>query len=187
MKNHRYHRPASASAVCTLALTLGGCAAGHIFVLDRPEGMPAYSTVYLYEGGSTAALEPAQKEHFESMLRTRLRREPALGLSESPRDDALSIEYRIVALDKGSAAARVVNGAIQVVGVPVSGLGDGTLGVDVIYRDRSGAAIAHIVADGPIAGLLGSTNAGLDSAAESISAFTKKTFRAPDSAAVALH
>lgn len=171
----------------TLAAGLGGCAAGHTFVLERPEGMPSYATVYIHEGDSTASLEPRLREHFESTLRTRLMKDPSLMLADGPRDDALMIEYRIIAHDKGSAAARLVNGAIQVVGVPVSGLGDGTLGVDVTYRDRSGATLAHIVADGPIAGLLGSSSAGLDSAADSIAAFTKKTFGTGPETVVALH
>lgn len=186
--DHRYRaRGAALAGLLAAGAALNGCASGRTFVLNRAIGMPEYRTVYVHEGESPVALEPAQKQRFEGALRARLMREPALALSEAPRGDALTIEYRVIAHDKGSAAVRVVNGAIQAVGVPVSGLGDGTLGVDVIYRDSAGATLARIVADGPIAGVLGSTGAGLDSAAESIAAFTKKTFRAPALDEVALH
>jgi hypothetical protein len=166
------------------ALLLGGCAAGHTFVLDRPAGMPRFQAVAIHEGHSTAELDPALRAHFESVLRKRL--QPAFA-RESESVPPLDLEYRVISHDKGSAAARVVNGAIQVVGVPVSGLGDGTLGVEVLYRDPSGATLAHIVADGPIAGVLGSSSSGLDSAAASIAAFTTKTFGSRDSDAVAIH
>lgn len=167
------------AAVLALAALLTGCTSGHTFILSRPAARRSYPAVALREGASTATLDPEFKDYFLKQLRSELAEKPALAISdESP---ALTLEYRMVTYDKGVAAARVVNGVIQLAGVPVSGMGDGTVGIEVLYKDRSGAVVAQIVADGPIRGPLGSTKGGLDMAAENIAAFTKQQFQATES------
>lgn len=163
-----------ASTIAAAAFLLG-CASGHTFVLQAHRPGPAPMSFALKEGASTVEVQPELRDYFRTALATRLERGSMLKPAESAPD--LIVEYRFVAFDAGKAGARVVNTAIQVVGVPVSGIGDGNLGVDVVYRNRDGRALSQIVADGPIAGLFGSSRSGLDTAAASIAAYTQETFQ----------
>lgn len=161
------------SALLVVAAAGGGCAAGRTFVLTRPTPQASFAGVRLSEGDSTAPVSDNLKRHFESSLRAALGRG---GMLDAETGGSITLRYRIVGFDRGDPAGRVFNGAIQVVGVPVSGIGDGGVGVEAVYIDAHGREIGRIVADGPIAGLFGSPRGGLDQAARSIADYTKAHF-----------
>lgn len=125
-----------------------------------------------------ATLDPELRDRFEQELRRLLRKHPEIHLTDDAGESALVMEYRLITRDEGNAAARIGNGVIQVVGLPVSGLGDGTMGVEVRFLDASGHRIAHIVAHGPVAGVFGSPGRGMELAAASVAEFVRETFAA---------
>jgi len=66
-----------------------------------------------------------------------------------------------------------------VIGSPLYGLGEGAVGVDVLYTRLDGTALGHIVTDGLVAGAFGNTASALDEAAGFIASYTKANFQCP--------
>lgn len=164
---------ACAATLVMVTAAAGGCASGRTYVLTRPSPQRPFTEVHLAEGESTVLVSDELKRHFESSLRAALR---SGGTRDAGSGGPLVVRYRIVGFDRGDPAGRVFNGAIQVVGVPVSGIGDGGVGVEAVYLDAHGREIGRIVADGPIAGLFGSPRGGLSQAARSIAEYTREHF-----------
>jgi hypothetical protein len=158
-----------------MVAVMHGCVSGHTFVLERP-AMPL--SIDRVRPAAEVALDPTLRDRFEQELRRRLRKHPEIHITNDAGESALVMEYRLITRDEGNAAARVGNGVIQVIGVPVSGLGDGTMGVEARFLDASGNRIAHVVAHGPVAGIFGSPERGMELAAASVAEFVRETFGA---------
>lgn len=159
------------AAIVVGGIGLGGCQAGRTYVLSTSEITPVATSLSIQETRSgVSTIQDEQKSRFERTLRDRL------GPIAVSSGADVSIDYRFVLHDEGSGAARVGATIINLVGVPTGSLGNGTLAVEAVFRDRSGREVARILADGPIDGPFGSTEGGLDTAAESIATFAKTLF-----------
>jgi hypothetical protein len=162
-------------ALVLLAL-LPGCVSSKTFVLKPiPEGT-TLGRIALKPAESTARVDPRAQSDFQSRLADQLKQVVGAVVAD-PAD--LIVQYRFVLFDQGSSAARVVSGLSNVAGSPIYGLGDGDVGVEVLYLKPDGTPIGHIVTDGPISGALGSTSAAFDSAAASVAKYTKANFTCP--------
>ncbi len=153
----------------------GACTASRTFVLDAPVIMPGRAGVALRHAPGTVAIADSAQAHFESELAAAL---AAYDQPVAPGDASITLRYRFVYFDRGNPAIRIGAGAASLLGSPFYGLGDGSVGVEATYIDLSGATIARIVADGPIAGAFASRDSGLEAAAESIAKFTASLFNA---------
>lgn len=157
-------------------LLLASCQAGRTYVIESMPPRFAVDAVAIREGASTADVDADLKAHFERTLRERLANDdhpvpPALRVDDGA---PLTVEYRFILNDPGSAATRVGAAIVSVAGVPMGALGEGTVAIDVVYRDADGHEISRIIADGPIDGPVGTSKSGLATAARSIAKFTRE-------------
>ncbi len=166
-------------AVLTGALGLAGmlgfasgCTSSRTFVLERVAEPGHHLAVSVDQLDATVPVGPGLAQRLEARLSTAL--SPHAMMNAEAAD--LMIAYRFVLFDDGSAAARVGAGIASLAGSPFYGLGDGAVGIEVVYSDRSGAPIGRIVVDGPIVGPFGSAESGLDGAAAAIACYTKANF-----------
>jgi hypothetical protein len=174
--------PALLSAVCVAAGALPGCVSSHTFVLQRPEPRHHYNTVALAQQESTVDVDADSADHFRAALEASLSRDA--GLAIQPAAD-LVIRYKFTLFESGEPAVRVGSGVANLAGSPLYGLGDGVVGVEVVFADLLGHTLGHIVADGPVTGAFGSSDAALDSAAVAIARYTKAQFGPRDQTTVA--
>src|SRR5262245_57447471 len=150
----RFHRNRSARSAC-IALSLcglavaAGCTSSRTFVLDPVATPRNHAVASLRQLPSTVEVSPALAARFEQELARKL----ALSPVDSRDTGDLTIAYRFVLFDSGSTAARVGAGIASLVGSPFYGLGDGALGVDVVFTDAGGRTVGHILVDGPISGV----------------------------------
>jgi hypothetical protein len=159
-----------------LLALLSGCTSSKTFVLKPiPEGT-SLGRIAVKPAESTTRIDPSAQSDFQSRLANQLKQVVGADVAD-PAD--LIVQYRFVLFDQGSSAVRVVSGLSNVAGSPIYGLGDGDVGVEVLYLKPDGTPIGHIVTDGPISGALGSTSAALDSAAASVAKYTKANFTCP--------
>lgn len=128
--------------------------------------------VRISRGTSTASVEPKLQEAFEDRLGERLRARAMFTTVES-RDAAFTIEYRFVLQDAGSTGVRLGAGVASLIGSPFYGLGDGAVGVEIVYRDRNGTSVGHTVTDAPISGVFASVEGGVKDAAATIADYTR--------------
>lgn len=155
---------------------LGGCQMGRTYVLGMAPASPTYTHVLVREADSMMKLTDEQKTHFEKQLATQLARAPhplPVGAGEG---QPLIIEYRLILHDAGSTATRVGAAVVNLTGIPTGSLGNGTLGVEVTFKDDSGTTLATILTDGPIDGPLGSTENGLSTVAKSVGTYARVHF-----------
>lgn len=166
----------------TLALTaaaaalLTGCSPSRTFVLQQPTPNTVHSGLALKQLDSPINVDPEAKKTFENKLAAKLK--DKVGVAPSDHGD-LIVQYRFTLFDQGLSAARVGSTITNIVGSPFYGLGDGAVGVEVIYSKPDGTPLGHIVTDGSIAGAFGTTSGALDEAAGSIATYTKANFQCP--------
>lgn len=147
-----------------------GCQAGRTYVLDAPREQRTAAVSLREISDDSSALPGDEREY----LRQRL--ESQLSPMRVDPDASVVLDYRVVLYDPGSAPARVGAAIVSVTGVPMGAIGMGVLGVEAVYKDRDGAVLARILADGPMDGPFASTRTGIDTAAESIAKFTRANF-----------
>ncbi len=166
------------------ALPLAACQSGHVYMLSRPKVATPCTAVTFHEGDSVIEMEPEYKTHFENQLAEQLK---SKGLLSTPanQEGTLNLEYRFVLYDAGHAPTRVTAALINLSGIPTGSLGYGVLGVEAYFRDAQGHEVAHVIADGPIDGFDGSTEGGLETAAESLANFAKNRLAVPTTTPVA--
>ena len=155
-------------------LLLAGCSSSHTFVLDPPTGPRTHNVVAVKQIPSWMPIPADVSTAFEKKIAGKLPPEAKPAGDTTPPD--LVIQYRFVLFDTGSSAARIGSGVASLAGSPFYGVGDGTLGVDVIFTDPAGTALARIVVDGPVSGVFGTTDAGLNKASLAIVNYTKMFF-----------
>lgn len=166
-------------AIC--ASCAGGCAGSRTYVLAHPAPTAPARCIRLVEAPPTSPIAEDARREFRDALASSLTTVAMVDRTDAA-DAELTLRYRIVQYDAGNAAVRIGQGAASLLGSPFAGLGDGSVGVEVLYLAASGEPLGHIVADGPIAGLFGSTSGGLEAAAETIAAYTRDHFTADDRA-----
>ena len=164
-------------------LVLGGCAQSRTFVLQQPAPGTVHSGLTLKPLESSVKVDSESQKLFESKLVAKLTKE--VGVAPSDHGD-LIVQYRFTLFDQGAGGARVANTLANIAGAPITGLGDGTVGVEVIYSHADGSPLGHIVTDGSIAGAFGSTSSALDDAAGSIAKYTKANFVCPSCGTVGI-
>jgi hypothetical protein len=157
-------------------LLLPGCVSSKTFVLQPIPTGTHLGRIALKPADSTAHIDPRSQSDFQARLAAQLKNVVGADVADPPD---LIVQYRFVLFDKGSGPARVVSGLTNIAGSPIYGLGDGDVGIEVLYLKPDGTLIGHIVTDGPISGALGSTSAALDSAAASVAKYTKANFTCP--------
>lgn len=145
-------------------------------MLERPAVTIDHRTVALKHGPDTSPLDPATDQEFEASLAAELA--PALAVVPETEAD-LTIQYRFVHYDSGNAVVRVGSGLAGLFGSPFYGLGDGAVGVEATFLDHQGTVMARVVVEGQIAGFFGSTDSGLESAAEAVAQFAQRHFHVP--------
>lgn len=155
---------------------LSGCVSSKTFVLQPVPQGTELGRIAIKSADGSIAVDSKSRADFESRLQNQLQKQVGAAVAEPPD---MIVQYRFVLFDQGSGAVRVVSGLTNIAGSPIYGLGDGAVGVEVIYTKPDGTRIGHIVTDGPISGVFGSTSSAIDSAASSVAKFTKANFTCP--------
>lgn len=168
-------KPARLCGLAAALGMLGGCVSSRTFVLERADESAIYMGVRFEQLPATVGVRPELARRFEERVSGKL---GGGCIANSPAAD-LVITYRFVLFDNGNSAARLGAGIASLAGSPFYGVGDGSLGVEVTYSDQHGDALGRIVVDGPIAGLFGSAEDGVDAAAASVAAYTTAHFLSP--------
>lgn len=163
-------------AVAASAAVLGACVPSRTYVLQPTPAGISHSGYAVRAADSPVKVTSEDRADFESRLAKKLTAE--LGQPASPQGD-LVIAYRFTLFEKGAGAARVGSTIANVIGSPFYGIGDGAVGVEVVYSKPDGTRLGQIVTDGSISGAFGSTSAALDEAATSIAKYTKANFVCP--------
>jgi hypothetical protein len=161
------------SVFILLTATLPACTSSHTFILQRPEPRHHFDTVALVQQESTVEVDSDSSDHFRAALESSLQNDA--GLTPKPGAE-LVIRYKFTLFESGEPAVRVGFGVANLAGSPLYGLGDGLVGVEVVFTDLMGHSLGHIVADGPVAGAFGSSDAGLECAAAAIAKYAKAQF-----------
>lgn len=152
---------------------LPACTSSKTFVLQPVRGGELAGQVALSRMEATTMVDPKAHADFEAKLTEELRRQVGATVG-SPAD--LIVEYRFVLFDQGSSGARVGSGLASLAGSPLYGVGDGAVGVEIVYKRPDGTTVGHIVTDGPISGAFGSTSGAIGAAASSVAMYTKANF-----------
>ena len=167
--------PLALLAALSLALA-AGCSSSKTFVLQPVREGVIHGHIALSKLEPTTNVDADTYATFETSLTKQLKSQVGAPIGQ-PTD--LTLEYRFVLFDQGSTAARLGSGLAGLAGSPVYGVGDGAIGVEVVYKRPDGTTIGHIVTDGPISGAFGSTSGALDSAAAAVAKYTKANFTCP--------
>jgi hypothetical protein len=163
--------------LAALSLILAtGCTSSKTFVLQPVREGVIHGHVALSRLEATTNVDPKAYTDFEAKLTEQLKAQVGAPIGQ-PTD--LTLEYRFVLFDQGSTGARLGSGLAGLAGSPVYGVGDGAIGVEIVYKRPDGSTIGHIVTDGPISGAFGSTSGALDSAAAAVAKYTKANFTCP--------
>lgn len=176
MKAWRLTKMCVAMSLALAAAVQIGCSSGRTFVLQPVHGGTIQGRVALKAVESTTQIDPQANKDLEAKLGEQLTKQVGVEIG-APAD--LVVEYRFVLYDTGSTGARLGSGIASLAGSPFYGIGDGSVGIEVVYRQSDGRAIGHIITDGPIAGAFGSTSGALDTAASAVAAYTKLNFTCP--------
>lgn len=152
---------------------LASCTGSRTFVLQPVQGGELHGHIALSRMESTSTVDAKANEEFEAKLTDHLRTDVGASIGVPPD---LVLQYRFVLFDTGSTGARVGSGLASLAGSPLYGIGDGSVGVEVVYKRPDGTTLGHIVTDGPISGAFGSTSGALDSAAAAVARYTKANF-----------
>lgn len=155
---------------------VGGCSSSRTFVLQQPKPGTVHAGLSLKPMDSSVRVDPEAQKDFETRLSAKLKDQ--IGVEPSDHGD-LIVQYRFTLFDQGAGAARVGSTIANIVGSPFYGIGDGAVGVEVVYARPDGTQLGHIVTDGSISGAFGSTSGALDDAAASIAKYTKANFMCP--------
>jgi len=160
--------------------TLQGCTPRQLFVLDAA---PAHFTDSARGTTSVALVEVEPAVRVDDHLRTgfRVALEKAVAAEPGLRVEDLApllLEYRFIYLAKGDVPVRVISGIAGLFGSPFYGLGDGSVGVEVRFRQRGGEDAGRIVVGSPIAGIFGSASEANKIAAEDIALYLKTNYTA---------
>lgn len=163
-------------AAASLYIIAGGCSSNRTYVLQDPPPGSVLTGVALRGMDSSIKIDPAQRTEFEKILAEKI---TEIYGSQPQADGDLIIQYRFVLFDQGNTAFRVGSNVANLAGSPFYGLGDGAVGIEVIYLRKDGTRLGHVVTDGSISGAFGNTSSGLDQAASSIAKYTKSSFSCP--------
>ena len=156
---------------------LASCTSSRTFVLQPVKGGELRGHIALARMESTQMVDARANEEFEAKLTDHLRSDVGASIGTPPD---LVLQYRFVLFDTGSTGARVGSGLASLAGSPLYGIGDGSVGVEVVYQRPDGTKLGHIVTDGPISGAFGSTSGALDAAAAAVAKYTKANFTCKD-------
>ncbi len=169
-------RGISLATLATIPL-ITACTTSRTFVLEPASAMRTHSLASIEHLPSTVTLDPSLASQFETRFESQLSRRLSPEASIVPPEAGdLNIRYRFVLYDAGSTATRVGAGVASLAGSPFYGLGDGALGVDVIFTNSDGRVLGRIVVDGPISGAFASADGALATAAASIARYAKQNF-----------
>lgn len=164
--------------VCALVMTLGACTPSRTYVLELPPERVAVAreqvqAVRLQESVSLVEFDKELAESFREELIEALAKDPAIGVSD---DAPVTLSYRFVLLSKGDVPVRVGSGLLNLLGSPFYGLGDGAVGVEVMFAHSDGSPAGRILSDGPIAGIFGSAGEAVETSAKNIAEYTKQNY-----------
>lgn len=178
LNERRTHRSTSPLARLLLSAALmsaglGGCVSSKTFVLQPVTDGQIHGQIALEPSPASVKVEEGAVKDFEASLAKHLR-EYVGATTGRPAD--LVVQYRFVLFDQGSGVGRVGSGLAGLAGSPVYGIGDGAVGVEIVYKRADGTTIGQIVTDGPISGAFGTTSGALDSAALAVAKYTKANF-----------
>lgn len=158
------------------------CTPARTYVLDMPVAPAADLPAATSPSAPAVAIKPASENlepsspllaTFHSCLAKHLADSPAIEL----RDDApVTISYRLILHIEGDTPVRVGSGLLNLLGSPFYGLGDGAVGFDIVYADRSGKPLGRIIAEGPISGILGTPDDAINTAARNVATFTRMNY-----------
>jgi hypothetical protein len=169
--------PSKRFAVILSALVmLAGCTQGRTFVLSHPHAGAVHHGVAIRPLDAAVKVDPKADAEFRSKLSENLKKELK---TEVTQEADLIVEYRFTLFEQGNTAARVGSGVASLAGSPFYGIGDGSVGVEVVFARPDGTELGHIVTDGSIAGAFGSTSSALGDAAGAIAKYTKMNFSCP--------
>ncbi len=172
MKNSFLNIRVGAALLAVPVTAMSACVSPRTHVLEASRPVEHGRMVRVARGDSTVNIEPSLREAFEKRLEERLASRAMLTTADTGKA-AFTIEYRFVLQDAGSAGVRVGAGVASLVGSPFYGLGDGAVGVEVVYRDGRGNSVGHTVTDAPISGVFGSVRGGVQDAAGAIADYTR--------------
>lgn len=170
------HRVSALLACLAVGGFVVGCTSSRTFVLQQPMPGTVHTGLSLKPLDSSVRVDPEAQKDFEKRLFDKLKDQ--IGVAPSDHGD-LVVQYRFTLFDQGAGAARVGSTIANIVGSPFYGLGDGAVGVEVVYAKQDGTQLGHIVTDGAISGAFGTTSGALDDAAASIAKYTKANFMCP--------
>ena len=146
------------------SLSLVGCGAGRLTVLDPLECDEVALKIKIQRTKDTVKTNPERVEEFESLLRKELRNKGAIEGSD------ITLSYRFVQVNEGNRFGRWLTGGI-------GNLGEGSLTIEVKYINRQGREIGRIMSEGKIGSGLwgGGFSNALEKAAEEIAQYTAKS------------
>lgn len=147
---------------------LCACGAGRTLILQPAQSGHVFPAAELQHNGSTAEVPDEVIEAFETRVTEKLAEG---GLPEGPE---LKLLYRFIQLEEGSQLARWFWGGI-------GNAGEGSLTIEVFYRDDSDIVLAQIQAEGRIGSgaFGGSFKDALNRAADEVAEYTLKNFALP--------
>jgi hypothetical protein len=158
---------------------VAGCAGSRTFVLEPVSQSVDVGSIRLERLDAVVNTDAGAADDFEKKLAGQLTEQTGATIAGAGQHADLVVKHRFVLFDQGAGAARVGSGIAGVIGSPFYGIGDGSIGVEVIYTLPDGKNVGHIVSDGPITGAFGTTGGALESAAAAVAKYTKANFTCP--------
>lgn len=149
----------------TMALFLSGCGSSRMMVLEPVALKNKPSQVRVIKGNDTVAVSRQAQDCFRKALKRALYEKG--NLKEGRQGSDLTLEYRFLQFDEGSRMKRYLTGGL-------GNCGEGSLTIQVIYKDKAGKQIGKIHTDGKIgSGFFGGSSDGpIIKAAEEVAHYT---------------
>ena len=152
-------------ATLTTMLLLSGCGTSRTMVLEPVTLQSKPSQISLIKTKNTVAVSQKSQDYFHEALKHTLYKKG--NLQEGPKGSDLTLEYRFVQFDEGSRMKRYLTGGF-------GNSGEGSMTIQVIYRDKTGKEIGRTQTEGKIgSGFFGgSSDSALTKAAEDVAHYT---------------
>ncbi len=116
-------------------MLVGGCSSSRTFVLQQPMPGTVHTGLTLRPLDGAVKVDPEAQKDFETKLSAKFKDQ--IGVAPSNHGD-LVVQYRFTLFDQGAGAARVGSTIANIVGSPFYGIGDGAVGVEVVYSTADG-------------------------------------------------
>jgi hypothetical protein len=165
--NRSISRQCTSLGLALCCLVLAACGTGRTMITAAPEARYVAASLTIQEGTSTVAVPTEVNATLQKLLAEALH-----GKAGFARGTDLTLRYRFVQYSAGDRFQRWFWGG-------VGNSGEGSMTIESVYVDRTGAEKAKIMSEGRIgSGFFGgSMDSALGKVAEEITKFTIENFR----------